>query len=37
VPATFRREFRTYAAQHDLKLNELLRRSFEAYRTAQGE
>lgn len=37
VPATFRREFKTYAAQHDLKLNELLRRSFEAYRTAQGE
>jgi hypothetical protein len=37
VPATFRREFKTYAAQHDLKLNELLRRSFEAYRMAQGE
>jgi hypothetical protein len=37
VPATFRREFKTYAARHDLKLNELLRRSFEAYRTARGE
>ena len=31
VPAGFRREFKTYAARHDLKLNELLRRSFEAY------
>lgn len=37
VPAGFRREFKTYAARHDLKLNELLRRSFEAYRRAQGE
>jgi hypothetical protein len=35
VSATFRREFKTYAARHDLKLNELLRRSFEAYRRAQ--
>lgn len=35
VPASFRREFRTYAATHDLKLNELLRRSFEAYRKLQ--
>lgn len=32
VSAAFRREFKTYAAQHDLKLNELLRLSFEAYR-----
>jgi hypothetical protein len=32
VSAAFRREFKTFAAQHDLKLNELLRRSFEAYR-----
>ncbi|MGH7122195.1 MAG: hypothetical protein ACREFP_24905 [Acetobacteraceae bacterium] len=37
VPAGFRREFRTYAARHDLKLNELLRRSFEAYCRAQGD
>ncbi len=37
VPAVFRREFKTYAARHDLKLNELLRRSFEAYRQAQGD
>lgn len=33
----FRREFKTYAASHDLKLNELLRRSFLAYRNAQGD
>ena len=32
VPESFRREFKVYAAQHGLKLNELLRRSFEAYR-----
>lgn len=31
VSAAFRREFKTYAAQNDLKLNELLRLSFEAY------
>lgn len=37
VPAGFRREFKTYAAQHDLKLNELLRRSFEAYRRQHGD
>jgi len=37
VPANFRREFKTYAARHDLKLNELLRRSFEAYRRAEGD
>jgi len=35
IPASFRREFRTYAATHDLKLNELLRLSFEAYRRLQ--
>lgn len=32
VTDSFRREFKVYAAQHGLKLNELLRRSFEAYR-----
>jgi len=32
VSETFRREFKVYAAQHGLKLNELLRLSFEAYR-----
>ena len=37
VGAEFRREFKTYAAAHDLKLNELLRRSFDAYRKQQGD
>ena len=37
VPAVFRREFKTYASAHDLKLNELLRLSFEAYRREQGD
>lgn len=37
VPASFRREFKTYAARHDMKLNELLRRSFEAFRKVQGD
>jgi hypothetical protein len=37
VSAAFRREFKTYAAQHDLKLNELLRLSFDAYRRQQGQ
>ena len=36
VSAAFRREFKTYAAQHDLKLNELLRLSFDAYRRQQS-
>jgi hypothetical protein len=37
IPASFRREFRTYAATHDLKLNELLRLCFEAYRRKNGD
>jgi hypothetical protein len=37
VPASFRREFKTYAARHDMKLNELLRRCFETYSKQQGE
>jgi hypothetical protein len=37
VPDSFRREFKVYAAKHGLKLNELLRRSFEAYRRSNGE
>jgi hypothetical protein len=37
IPASFRREFKTYAATHDLKLNELLRRCFEAYRKQQRD
>jgi len=36
VPDAFRREFKVYAAQHGLKLNELLRISFEAYRRQNG-
>ncbi len=36
VPENFRREFKVYAAQHGLKLNELLRRSFEAFRRENG-
>jgi len=37
LPASFRREFKTYAAQHDMKLNELLRHCFEAYRRQEGD
>lgn len=37
IAPSFRREFRTYAATHDLKLNELLRLSFEAYRRQRGD
>jgi hypothetical protein len=37
IPASFRREFKSYAASHDLKLNELLRLSFEAYRREMGD
>ena len=37
VSAEFRRQFKVYAAQHGLKLNELLRLSFEAYRSQKGK
>ena len=37
IPASLRREFKTYAAQHDMKLNELFRASFDAYRERQGD
>jgi hypothetical protein len=37
VPDAFRREFKVYAARNGLKLNELLRLSFEAYRRQNGE
>jgi hypothetical protein len=37
VSAEFRRQFKVYAAQHGLKLNELLRLSFEAYRSQNGK
>jgi hypothetical protein len=37
VAADFRRDFKVYAASHGLKLNELLRRSFDAYRRQNGD
>jgi hypothetical protein len=37
ISASFRREFKTYAAVHDMKLNELLRHCFEAYRKQQND
>lgn len=37
VSAEFRREFKTYAAAHDMKLNELLKRAFESYRKQKGD
>ena len=36
IPVSLRREFKTYAARHDMKLNELFRVAFEAYRAQQG-
>jgi hypothetical protein len=37
VSSEFRREFKTYAAAHDLKLNKLLALSFQAYRKQLGD
>jgi hypothetical protein len=37
VAGAFRREFKTYAAAHGLKLTELLSRSFQSYRKQQGD
>ena len=37
VSAEFRREFKTYAAAHDLKLNKLLILSFHNYRKQHGD
>jgi len=37
VPTAFRRDFKTYAAAHDLKLNELLVKCFESFRKQQGD
>jgi hypothetical protein len=37
VASSFRREFKTYAASHDLKLNKLLRECFAAYRRDKGD
>jgi hypothetical protein len=33
----FKREFKIYAASHDMKMNDLLRRSFQAYRKHHGD
>ena len=37
VSPAFRREFKTFAAQNDLKLNELLRRAFDMYKRQEGK
>ncbi|MEZ5399203.1 MAG: hypothetical protein R2729_06000 [Bryobacteraceae bacterium] len=37
VPADFRREFKTYAAQHNKKLNQLLYEAFAALKAKHGE
>jgi hypothetical protein len=37
VSPAFRREFKTFAAQNDLKLNELLRRAFDTYKRHEGK
>jgi hypothetical protein len=36
VPANFRREFKTYAAQHNKKLNQLLYEAFAALKAKQA-
>ena len=37
IPLSFRRAFKTYAAEHDMKLNELLRHCFDSYRKQKGD
>jgi hypothetical protein len=37
VAGDFRREFKTYASTHDLKLNRLLELAFESYRKQRGD
>jgi hypothetical protein len=37
VPAEFRREFKTYAAQHNKKLNQLLYEAFAALKAKHAE
>jgi hypothetical protein len=37
VPADFRREFKTYAAQHNMKLNQLLFESFAALKAKHAD
>jgi hypothetical protein len=36
VPAEFRREFKTYAAQHDMSLSRLLQQSFHWFKKNNG-
>jgi hypothetical protein len=36
VSADFRREFKTYASSHDMKLGKLLEAAFESYRKQHG-
>ena len=35
VPPAFRREFKTYAAEHDISMADLLRECFEVYKESQ--
>ncbi len=35
VPPAFRREFKTYAAEHDVSMADLLRACFESYKESQ--
>ena len=37
IPASFRREFKTYAAQHNKKLNQLLYESFAALKAKHAD
>jgi hypothetical protein len=37
VAVDFRRQFKTYASTHDLKLNRLLELAFESYRKQRGD
>lgn len=37
VSSDFRREFKTYASAHDLKLSKLLELAFESYRKQNGD
>ncbi len=37
VSSDFRREFKTYASAHDMKLNKLLELAFESFRKQQGD
>jgi hypothetical protein len=37
VSADFRRDFKTYASAHDMKLSKLLELAFESYRKQKGD